>query len=667
MSDISEFTSVFRARVNINDKRKANKRNRASLSCLTCRNRKLKCDRNVPCSTCVKRGESANCSYGPGIGVGGITKPSGSEKVELKKAEAQARLRKLEELVQNLIQNGGPHGGPPDTDKSPNLLASKRNGSLANGNGAVTSVPEENAGIDTPDISETTPSSRKSQSEIPSTASNSPIEDSDTPSSQPQISMSYDGTSGSYAGATHWSALLDQIQGLKASLAWSSSSEEADQDGDHPSDSRARSPPPTKEMETEDVDIIMGSQPHWSGAITISDAIAALPTRASSDRLVSIYYGNKYCNALFIHTTQFRREYEAFWKNPHTVSLIWLSIFYSILCLGSITAFATGKVVGLQNYDFAPKTLASKARQCLIAGQAVSKERPHQQRYLLESLVFYAYCKFQLTKECDSNVWAVGAYMTRLAQRLGYHRDPKYLGIKFTPFEAEMRRRTWFWISTFDLLSSYRYGMPAIIQDEQCDTDPPRNLMDEDFDIDSKVLPEGRPETEFTQMLYYAYKIRITVIFRKVIRHCLALKMPDYEETEALEKELTTAHASIPAVIAFGNSIRDASFSDTPQMILHRMSLELTYHKCRCVLHRGYLTYDRENPRYLMSREAARDSAMRILEIQHDAHEECRPGGRMFDERWMLWMLTLHDFLLASMIMCLDLGEKKRMGYVYAY
>ncbi|ANB13521.1 hypothetical protein AWJ20_1816 [Sugiyamaella lignohabitans] len=36
---------------------------RKPLSCTECRRRKLKCDRNLPCSTCVRRGRTAKCGY----------------------------------------------------------------------------------------------------------------------------------------------------------------------------------------------------------------------------------------------------------------------------------------------------------------------------------------------------------------------------------------------------------------------------------------------------------------------------------------------------------------------------------------------------------------------------------------------------------------------------
>ncbi|KAK6524715.1 hypothetical protein TWF281_011615 [Arthrobotrys megalospora] len=613
MTDISEFTSVFRARVNLNDKRKANKRNRQALSCLACRSRKLKCDRQHPCTACNKRGEGSACTFtaaptGNSIGTGGITKPSSSGQADVKRSEAQAKLQKLEEIVQQLIQSGAVVSKPGTTRNTANRNTREE---------TITELNNDEGDEDSQD---------------------EPMSESGSSQRAPVL-MCYNEASGGYVGATHWAALLEQINVVKESL----------EDGiDARSSGKSFS---DDSPGTDDADLILGT---GSGHLTIDDAIRALPPRHIADRLLQIYYSVKFSNALFIHTTKFRREYEAFWKNPTSATLVWISILFSILCLGSMIASRGGKLIALEAYDVETTTLCSKARQCLVAGQH-TKCQP----YVIEALVIYSYCKYQLNVESDSTLWALAGYVTRLAQRLGYHRDPKHLGKSFTPFEAEMRRRTWFWVSTFDLLFSFQYGMPGIIHDDQCDTEAPGNYGDEDFDEDTVVMPQPRPPTEFTSMLYYCHKIKMTSVFRRVIGQALALRQPNYEEILKLDKELDEVHGGIPAILKINGSIRDSSFADASYMILHRMVLELTYHKCVCVLHRMFLTFERENPKYEYSRKRARESALRILDLQSDAYDESQPGGRLWDEKWMVSSLTLHDFLLASMIMCLDLSEKK--------
>lgn len=67
------------------------KRSRILLSCAPCRNSKLKCDREQPCSQCIKKGRAELCAYAP--------KPD-------KKRPAKgmsARLKRLEGMVREMM------------------------------------------------------------------------------------------------------------------------------------------------------------------------------------------------------------------------------------------------------------------------------------------------------------------------------------------------------------------------------------------------------------------------------------------------------------------------------------------------------------------------------------------------------------------------------------
>ncbi|KAK6352887.1 hypothetical protein TWF696_004888 [Orbilia brochopaga] len=628
--DMSEFTSVFRARINLNDKRKANKRNRQALSCLPCRYKKLKCDRQHPCSTCSKRGEDSLCTFNAATttnGSNGVSKTSSSSATETKKTDVHAKLQKLEDLVQELIKSGAviPKSNSHGPARGHNSRRATDTGILS----ARTLKP----------VTEQQVSVSKSEDDGREDSTKDPKHES----TDPPILMCYHEESGGYVGATHWAALLNEIHCVKESL-------DAKTEFD-PSERSSQTTMSGDSVESsDDADLIIGSK---SGRLTLEDAIKALPPRHISDRLLSIYYNHRFSHAVFVHTTKFRREYEAFLENPTSQTMIWISVLYSILCLGSMVASRVGKVVTLDSHNVEPTQLVNKARQCLVAG-----EHTKAQPYVIEALLIYQYCKYQLSTESDSTLWALTGYVTRLAQRLGYHRDPKHLK-RFTPFEAEMRRRTWYWVATFDMIFSFQYGMPPIIHDDQCDTEPPSNHEDEDFDEDTVVMPPPRAPSEFTNMLFYSHKIRMMGVFRKVIQHALALTPPKYEAIVALDEELQTLYSDIPQVLRMKKTIREFSFADSPFMILHRMVLELSYHKCLCVLHRTFLTHEKDNPRYEPSRQICRESAMRILELQNDAYDECQPGGRLWDERWMIASFTLHDFLLASMILCLDISEKR--------
>lgn len=67
------------------------KRNRAQLSCTHCRQAKLKCDRQAPCSQCIKKGRASQCTF-----------PSPQPR-KRPAASMQSRLRHLEDLVKDAM------------------------------------------------------------------------------------------------------------------------------------------------------------------------------------------------------------------------------------------------------------------------------------------------------------------------------------------------------------------------------------------------------------------------------------------------------------------------------------------------------------------------------------------------------------------------------------
>lgn len=295
-----------------------------------------------------------------------------------------------------------------------------------------------------------------------------------------------------------------------------------------------------------------------------------------------------------------------------------------------------------------------RAGQALIAGR-YQRVKP----YSVEAVLLYGVCKYIQREEQDNDAWMIMGISARLAMKMGYHRDPSHL-TNISPFEGEMRRRTFFILEAFDLLLSFQAGLPAIFHEEECDTEPPSNLFDADFDEDCKALPPSRPPTDTTPMLYYRYKSRLARIFRRIYRHALSFKTSSYADTMGLDAELQEAHKDVPPSLRLKPLA--LSFTDQPYMILNRLYSDLLYLKSVCVLHRQYLSQDRSNPSLSYSRTVCGDAALQILKHQAELHGACQPGGLFYDHKWMLSSLSCHDFLLAAMITCLDLYESHKQS-----
>ncbi|KAJ9422066.1 hypothetical protein QL093DRAFT_2037309 [Fusarium oxysporum] len=448
-------------------------------------------------------------------------------------------------------------------------------------------------------------------------------EDTNLPS--PQVVE--EGSDAAYHGETSWEAVFKSIHDIQSVLS-------TQDEPDHHGEPETLSPAP---------DIAMGG----ISPIAMSEILNSVPSRQEADVLVKAYFQAKFLAVPFIHERHFWRRYELFWACPHNSNFLWLSIMFSVLSLGTMVCkIRQPHFALLQGPDF----YIQRSAQCLVTGEYL-KARP----YSVEALTLYAHAVNAKRKDSEATIWSLYSLAVRLAQRRGYHLDAARVSPNIKPFEAEMRRRTWFTVQTSDLLFSFQLGMPPMVYQEVCDAGHPRNLSDDDFDEDSEV-PESRPPTDPTPMLAWQTKSHLCRLLRRVLRHVLRVESPPYEETMALQAELEAFHNSVPECLRV-RPIATTPFDIPAYTIMHRLIIEVSYLKTICVLHRPYLTAEKNQEMYKASRELCRTAALRIIEIHLEFEHEVQEGGRMYEDRFLLSSLTLHDFLVASMILCLDLHE----------
>lgn len=297
-----------------------------------------------------------------------------------------------------------------------------------------------------------------------------------------------------------------------------------------------------------------------------------------------------------------------------------------------------------------PKHLQQMAAHCLVSCSYATAKR-----YALEALLLYLQSQFMTNTASQAQLWLEFGTVVRLAFRMGYHRDPRVLA-DITTFEGEMRRRVWLNIVQLDALASFHIGLPSMIPTEYCDTEAPRNLYDTDLSNDMDTLPPSRPYTEVTPLLYGIVKSGIMAVFKKIVAHTQSLASPKYDETIALDHEMKEVYEKIPEV--FRRRDVGQSFMDSSDIILQRCTLELLCLKGIVVLHRRYIRHEPRNPTFEPSRRLCLEAALEILDRQADLHQATQPGGRLHQDMWVVTSLTVHDFLLAAMVVCLDLSVR---------
>jgi hypothetical protein len=283
--------------------------------------------------------------------------------------------------------------------------------------------------------------------------------------------------------------------------------------------------------------------------------------------------------------------------------------------------------------------------------------------FMIEALTLYAMTEYTNQSDGDMGTWLISGTMVRLALQQGYHRDPsEHHGISI--FQGEMRRRVWHVVNSHDLIFSALVGLPKSVKTAEYDTLPISNLHEEELFEEMTVLPPSRPLTESTFACYQVAKMKILRGYALVLEFLHALQPQPYEEVLHLDHFLREVRDEIPAHLQL-RTLEDMKL-DPPFRIMEKYILQHFYHKSICVLHRKF--WDRESTsasdstRYY-SRRACVSSALSLLQQQVLLHRGCQPRGPLATMRWYQFAILNHDFLLAAMILSLDIMDMRRGTY----
>jgi len=448
--------------------------------------------------------------------------------------------------------------------------------------------------------------------------------------------MKVDNGRAMYASDAHWYAILGEISEVKNYFA------------NHKEDFRQQMEKVQRSNAAENSGTAFLLQGH--PAKGKAELLADFPSKPDADRLIARYFNAYDPSVHIIHGPSFQKQYDRHWLDPSDTSIVWIGMCYAMMTLALQSYHRAGDEPpeyhgrGLElSHAFRRSTA-----QCL---QLADITQPIAQ--ILETLILHVQAEYGRSRDAEPGVLLMTSLCVRLAMRMGYHRDPgphKSL----SPFEGEIRRRVWTFVRQCDLLISFQFGLPAMIPSDQFDTQVPRNLYDDELHEDMQALPPSRPTFEATPMSYMIAKSKMTFLFGRIVERTQSItKPPSYEEVMSFDVELREARSTHPPLLQmrpFHESARDPA-----NIIMQRLGIEMVYLRSLFVLHRRFIAQGRENPRYAYSRRACMDASMQLLDHQATLHAESQPGGRLRSVKWYISSVTTHDFLLAAMLVCLDL------------
>ncbi|GAA89263.1 C6 transcription factor [Aspergillus luchuensis IFO 4308] len=387
-----------------------------------------------------------------------------------------------------------------------------------------------------------------------------------------------------------------------------------------------------------------------------AEIMSSFPSKYTTDMLIERYFSCYDPSTHILHGPTFQAQYNRHWEDPSQTCTVWIAMLFAMMRLAMLSYHRDGD----EPPEFRGKSLdmagtfRNLVAQCLTLAD-FTKSYPN----LIESLIFHLHGDLCQTREADVSVWVLVGVITRLAMRMGYHRDSKMFP-NITPFQGEMRRRVWSFVRQADLLCSSQIGLPNMIRTSDTDTELPRNLYDDDFDENCKELPPSRPPNEPTPISYLIAKSRLTFVFGRVLEITAPLQTPvSYDTVMEVDAQLRRARDLIPEHLLV-RPIEDSP-RESPTLILSRFTIASVYHKAQCVLHRKYLVRAHENPRFTYSRRTCIDSAMELLRYQSLLHTETQPMGRLRSRHNRVTSLGSTDYLLAATIICIDMYHGQRL------
>ncbi|KAI1342547.1 fungal-specific transcription factor domain-containing protein [Xylariaceae sp. FL0016] len=590
------------------------RRNRVPLSCYPCRTRKLKCNRGTPtCENCVKRGDGQSCVYATPAS---RRKNQSSAGANATPDDMQNRIDRLEGLVLSLM-----HGGA-NVDPAAVAAATK---------------PASTAGP-TVSNSNTSPTARIDEDDEGAMRDEGEEVDSDVDdglaTSLGVLKVDADKGKSMYIGQEHWHTLLADISEVKTFYT----NHKKDLESSY---QRVMS---SKPATARDSPIFLLSAPPASEI----ELRAELPAKTAITTLVSRYFNSLDTAASIIHGPTFQQQLRSHWQDPSKSTVMWVGLLYSMLCLAMLSYHKVGDEP--PEWKGRSLELAAEYRlrtvQCLIVADYT---KPVE--YTVETMLLYLFGEYSSRWDADLGLWLITSIITRIAFRMGYHRDAEWFQ-SITPFQGEMRRRTWSLLRMADIMFSYQVSLPTMIYEHDTDTKLPHNIFDEEFGTTTKVLPPSRPITEPTPIAYMIGKCKLCVEFGNILQAVTRVgKQVTYDEILQHDRRLREIMDEFPPHL----KLQPLEGSHDPvTLIIARFNLDLLYQKIMCMLHRKHMIRARQNPRYAHSRRTAIESSLETLGHLKTIYRECQPNGRLRTMRWFV-SSTSRDTLLPTMLVMLDL------------
>ncbi|KAK2612618.1 hypothetical protein QQS21_001390 [Conoideocrella luteorostrata] len=564
------------------------RRRRAALSCNLCRRRKIRCNRENPCSNCL-RARSETCEYGSSKQQ---PVPTSRQNTARNRGNVRSIVAKDAEHVGTDAMTAADHSTAPCSSKAPSSVSLDPS--------SVTTPRSQQSGADT-ELARMKLQIRQLQEQLhissikavpsPRSGANANIESENSRLGGTfHINFGGDlqGQSGLVVnnlihknrllGRSHWAVngillVRDIITIIEP----------------HMREQSCRATESIERCKSLARLIKAKRSPSWPCA-----PAPDIPAKPIADILVSNYLRVSETIYRVLHIPTFCEEYEAVWALNATPSTAFMVRLKLVLAIGAI------------NYDD-KFSLRADAIRWVYEAQSWAAEPRFKSRLDISSL--QTNLLLLLAQEGvgvrGDNMWISIGALLRKTIFMGLHQDPSHLP-GMTTFEKEMRRRLWNTVIELSLQASLATGGPPLLSQDDFNTEPPRNLDDEQL-LAKEPMP--KPDDEFTQVSA-AIALRSTFLERLAVVKFLNNINPSntYEESLRLDKNLRLAFRRLRETLEPYNSSH--SRQDSFQFTVH--TLDILLYRYLVSLHVPYYSLSLHDTAHAYSRKVVVESSLKI-------------------------------------------------------
>ncbi|KAK4205017.1 hypothetical protein QBC40DRAFT_65324 [Triangularia verruculosa] len=615
------------------------RRNRPALSCIQCRTRKIRCDRNEPCASCLKS-KIVNCTYEEArrpkprlwrlSPAPTAAQPDTSPTAEERLAAAGSSGYTFKDVSLAPAPVPGPAAAGAATANTTTAAASTV--TTASSASSTTTAAIATLGPLTHPISYRDPGPRSS-SATTTTSTTTILTARTEPVSVPSPAIRHLELTPSNTGpgsGNSTAALAERVQQLEKQLAEALRNPERPPHASQNAHVPLHCPPGS------------GSKSCLANGDKFFPLIINLARRIEADRDSDIYFLLKKCKDLcsviksqkvpprvgfqlgsdiphetvarrlveayfrtfesvyrILHQPSFWREYNHFWENRAAASPAFIAQFQ--LCMAIGTCFQD---------DVA--ALRQSAAQWIYEAQAWLAspcEKARLNMSCLQTMCLLHIARETCGVECDLT-WISAGPLLRTAMYMGLHRDPDGLPA-MSVFRAEMRRRLWATVLEMTLQSSLDSGGPPLISISDYDTRPPSNYDDDQLYESDKPPPNPRSPGTFTQTSVQLAIMRSFSTRLAIAQYVNHFKAPaTYEETLKWNTDLTAACRALSATLQ--QSYDPAGILPRRLSLFQLRLAEHVVHRFFLALNHPWLWSAQHNPAYYFARKMCVETSLKL-------------------------------------------------------